>query len=242
MVRPDCAACRGELALGLLAGEARAALAHLQGCEGCRDDVAALTALHERMCALVPPVDPPAGFESRVLTRFTDAGQPRPSGAGGRRRRMAWVAAAVLAVGVAFAGGWMGGAGMHAPALVQPRLLAVPLTAGDRPVGQLFFQTDAPSWIYFYVDAPSGAAHLNCQFLRRDGSQAATAMLTVRNGDAHWGGPDRQGHGRPAHRRGGRLRGRGASRGDRPLGGHRPPPSAAARSSSAPSAWARARA
>jgi hypothetical protein len=194
VVEPDCAACRElapELALGLLAGEERAAaLAHMHGCERCRDDVAALTALHERMCALVPPVDPPAGFESRVLTRFTDAGQPRPSRLGGRRRRIAWVAAAVLAVGAAFAGGWMGGTATHAPAQAESRLLAVPLTAGDRPVGQLFFQTDEPSWIYLYVDAPSGAAHLNCQFLRRDGSQAATATMTVRNGDAHWGGPD----------------------------------------------------
>ena len=60
-----CETCRDlapELALGLLGGDERAAvLAHLQDCERCRDEVAALTVLHERMRLLVPPVEPPAG-------------------------------------------------------------------------------------------------------------------------------------------------------------------------------------
>jgi hypothetical protein len=190
----SCDGCRElapELALGLLGGDERAAaLAHLQTCERCRDDVAALTGLHERIRVLVPPVEPPAGFETRVLARLAQAGQPRMRRQWGRR--LALATAAVFAVGVAFVGGWVAGEATPAtPAApqVRPAVLAVALTAGDRPVGQLFIEPAEPSWIYLYVDAPSGAAHLKCEFLRRDGSSAATAMLTVRSGDAHWGGP-----------------------------------------------------
>jgi Putative zinc-finger len=194
----SCDTCRElapELALGLLGGDERAAvLAHLQGCEQCRDDVAALTGLHERIRMLVPPVEPAAGFETRALARLAQSGQPLP----GRpwAPRLALAAAAVFFVCVAFVGGWMGGAATPAtqPAVaVRPAVLGVALTAGDRPVGQLFVEPAEPSWIYLYVDAPSGAARLKCEFLRRDGSSAATAMLTVRSGDAHWGGPNPEG-------------------------------------------------
>ncbi len=194
MAELSCDTCRElapELALGLLGGDERAAaLAHLQTCERCRDDVAALTSLHERMRALVPPVEPPAGFETRVLSRLAEAGQPRV----GRPwvRRLALVAAAMFFVGAAFVGGWVAGAatpGTAAAPQVRPAVLAVALTAGDRPVGQLFIEPAEPSWIYLYVNAPSGSAHLKCEFLRHDGSSASTATLTVRSGDAHWGGP-----------------------------------------------------
>ena len=194
MAELSCDTCRElapELALGLLGGDERAAaLAHLQGCERCRDDVAALTGLHERMRLLVPPVEPPAGFETRVLARLAQAGQPRAHRPW--TRRLVSIAAAVVAVCLAFVGGWVAGEASPGTAVapqVRPAVLAVALTAGDHPVGQLFVEPAEPSWIYLYVDAPSGAAHLKCEFLRRDGSSAATAMLTVRSGDAHWGGP-----------------------------------------------------
>ncbi|HEY0813544.1 MAG TPA: zf-HC2 domain-containing protein [Pseudonocardia sp.] len=190
-----CDTCRElapELALGLLGGDERAAvLAHLQRCERCRDDVAALTGLHERMRTLVPPVEPPAGFETCVLRRLAHAGLPQPSRSWARG--LAVAAAAIVVVCATFVGGWMAGATSPAtPASqsVRPELLAVPLTSGDRPVGRLFVKPATPSWIYLYVDAPAGAARLKCEFLRHDGSSAATAMLTVRSGDAHWGGPN----------------------------------------------------
>jgi anti-sigma factor RsiW len=197
-----CETCRDlapELALGLLGGDERAAvLAHLQDCERCRDEVAALTGLHERMRLLVPPVEPPAGFETRVLARLAGAGQPRPARLWVRRLVVgagaALVAAAAFIGGLLTGGGSAGGAAAAGvPPQVRSTLLAVELTAGDKPVGQLFVQPAAPSWIYLYVDAPSGAERLKCEFLRRDGSPAVTAMLMVRQGDAHWGGPNPDG-------------------------------------------------
>ena len=71
-----------ELALGVLTGRERAAaLAHLDGCESCREQVRELTMVQDELLALLPSQEPPAGFESRVLERIgiTVPGQPADS-------------------------------------------------------------------------------------------------------------------------------------------------------------------
>jgi anti-sigma-K factor RskA len=68
-----------ELALGVLTGRERAAaLAHLDGCESCREQVRELSMAGDELLALLPSAQPPAGFESRVLERIglTAPGQP----------------------------------------------------------------------------------------------------------------------------------------------------------------------
>jgi hypothetical protein len=60
-----------ELALGVLTGRERAqALAHLDHCASCREQVRQLTATGEGLLGLLPSVEPPAGFEARVMDRL----------------------------------------------------------------------------------------------------------------------------------------------------------------------------
>lgn len=60
-----------ELALGVLTGRERAdAVEHLNRCEACREDVRKLIATGEEFLGLLPPAEPPAGFETRVLGRL----------------------------------------------------------------------------------------------------------------------------------------------------------------------------
>jgi len=60
-----------ELALGVLTGRDRAiAIAHLDKCDGCREDVRQLMATGEQLLELLPTAEPPAGFETRVLERI----------------------------------------------------------------------------------------------------------------------------------------------------------------------------
>ena len=60
-----------ELALGVLTGRERAqALAHLDHCASCREEVGQLTATGEGLLGLLPSVEPPAGFETRVMDRL----------------------------------------------------------------------------------------------------------------------------------------------------------------------------
>jgi anti-sigma factor ChrR (cupin superfamily) len=60
-----------ELALGVLIGRERAAaLAHLEGCKACREEVRRLMVVGGRLLELLGAAEPPAGFETRVLERL----------------------------------------------------------------------------------------------------------------------------------------------------------------------------
>jgi hypothetical protein len=60
-----------ELALGVLTGRERAvALAHLEGCDACREHVRQLALTGEELLGLVPSQEPPPGFETRVFARL----------------------------------------------------------------------------------------------------------------------------------------------------------------------------
>jgi anti-sigma-K factor RskA len=82
-----------ELALGALTGRERAeALAHLDRCAACREHVRQLTVTGQELLRLLPPEEPPPGFETRVLERLgLAAHRARPSSRG--RRVLAAVAA-----------------------------------------------------------------------------------------------------------------------------------------------------
>ncbi len=68
-----------EVALGALTGRGRAAaIAHLGECRACREDVRRLMVIGGQLLELLPPVDPPPGFETRVLERV---GIPAPRSA-----------------------------------------------------------------------------------------------------------------------------------------------------------------
>jgi anti-sigma-K factor RskA len=67
----DCAQCSeqaAEFTLGVLEARERAeVLAHLQRCAYCEASVAGLAATVIRLIELLPEVDPPPGFDQRVL-------------------------------------------------------------------------------------------------------------------------------------------------------------------------------
>jgi hypothetical protein len=156
-----------ELALGVLTGRERAqAVAHLDRCDACREDVRQLMATSEGLLTLLPSREPPAGFETRVLDRLglpatadsEAAGREtvtplryrhaRPRRAPGARgslgaRRLAAAAAVALAVVGAGVGGWgIGSASSPGRALPAPAPAslnsAALLTASHKNVGQVF--------------------------------------------------------------------------------------------------------
>jgi predicted anti-sigma-YlaC factor YlaD len=66
-----------ELALDVLDGEDRgAALAHLERCAECRENVARMTDSVETLLQLVPPAEPSTGFEDQVLERLDAVSTP----------------------------------------------------------------------------------------------------------------------------------------------------------------------
>ena len=173
-----------ELALGVLTGRERArALAHLDQCDACRENVRQLTVTGEELVGLLPAIEPPAGFEMRVMERLglgTPAPAPGParqlsparrfgrkladwigggwaaSGGMSRPRRILAAAAVAVAVIVAGLGGW----GLHgatsSPA-ASPLSSAALLTASHQTAGKIYFYDSGHRWLYMSVDIPSGS-------------------------------------------------------------------------------------
>jgi anti-sigma-K factor RskA len=209
-----------ELALGVLTGRERArALAHLDRCDVCRENVRQLTVTGEELVGLLPAVEPPAGFETRVMARLgLDAPTPGPArqlspvrrfgqklagslggawtGQGGvsRPRRVLAAAAAAVAVFVAGLGGW----GLHAATSspsASPLSSAALLTASHQTAGQVYFYDSGSRWLYMSVDIPSGSAAADnstvlCQVESPDGHLTTIGSFRLTGGYGYWGSPD----------------------------------------------------
>jgi hypothetical protein len=97
-----------ELALGLADSQERGELLeHANACIACQRYLDSLTFASERLLMAAPEVEPPSGFETRVLDRINHSdGTAVAVGPGSARRASRWRAAAVAAaVIVAVAGG-----------------------------------------------------------------------------------------------------------------------------------------
>jgi anti-sigma-K factor RskA len=204
-----------ELALGVLTGRERAqALAHLDHCESCREKVRQLTATGEGLLGLLPSVEPPAGFEARVMDRLglaapapspasqprwisrmallgrkptprAIAGQARPVG---RTRRMLALAAVTLAVVAAGLGGWGLRSGTPAPA-GAPLSSATLLTASHQAAGKIFLYEGSSRWLYMSVNMPSGNGTVICEVESGDGHTTTVGSFQLTDGRGYWGSP-----------------------------------------------------
>jgi Putative zinc-finger len=209
-----------ELALGVLTGRERArALAHLDWCEACRENVRQLTVTGEELVGLLPALEPPAGFETRVMERLglatpapAPAGHLSPArrfgrnlagwvaggwmgGAGpGRPRRLLAAAAAAVAVVVAGLGGWGLRAATSSPP-ASPLSSAALLTASHQTAGTIYFYDSGSRWLYMSVDiGPGSGAAGNgtviCQAVGPDGHVTTIGSFQLTGGYGYWGSPD----------------------------------------------------
>lgn len=123
-----------DLVLGDVDGDQRAAMvAHVLRCATCRREYDELAATVEDLLPAVPGVQPPLGFDERMLARLAaDAG----SGGTGSSRRWRWVAtaAAVLLAALVPTGLWVVGRGEdESPSAGS--LATLRLARDDSPVG-----------------------------------------------------------------------------------------------------------
>ena len=102
MIEMNCAQLADvapELALGVLCGRERAeALEHLDGCGSCRQLVNSLSGVTDELLrTFAPSVEPPTGFETRVLAAMTPPSRVETRRTG-RYRMVAALAAACIAL------------------------------------------------------------------------------------------------------------------------------------------------
>ena len=141
-----------ELALGTVSGAERAAaLDHLAGCSPCREMVDQLARVADGLLHLAPVIQPPPGFESKVLARM-------PARPGGRqrapRRRRVLAAVAAVAAVAALSGGvtaWL--ADDDRPAEVRTALVA---DDKGRWTCRAVVYGDDPTWLVVTLDRTDG--------------------------------------------------------------------------------------
>ncbi len=204
----------------MLAGRERAeATAHLDRCAECREYIEQLALVGDGLLGLLPGTEPPAGFETRVARRLSQAAAARDGhvvarGVGKRRERSRRgirlriaSAAAVLALGLG-AGGWAVGmaienvaAGPARPAQTVPNMLRADLTgavAGHREAaGEIYAHPGSPpgspGLVFMSVDlADAGIKYSGkviCLLQRSNGTTVRLGTFHMRGGDAYWGAP-----------------------------------------------------
>lgn len=214
----EFAGVAAELALGVLTGRERAmALEHLDRCDACRESVRQLATTGEELLGLLPAIEPPPGFETRVLARLgvvgpVPAAPARGSRASGSRasgsrardgqlrrpgraglssfaRRTLAAAAVVLAILGAALGGW----GMRA-ATARPAASALSsaalVTAGQQAVGKVFVYNGSPRWVYMSLYLETAAGPVTCQLVGKDGRVTTVGTFQMVGGYGAWGSPD----------------------------------------------------
>ncbi len=194
---PEVAELAPEMGLDVLDGTTRAAvLAHLDGCAPCQALVDDMASVGDFLLTLAPPIDPPPGFQHRLLA----ATQPSPAPLRARRpRRTALAVAAVAAVVVAAVGiGVNVGGPSHTSgfrvsspgavaALGGTQLTAAALTHAGRHTGQVFLYRGRPSWLFMTVDVDGPPQQLTCQLQTTGGATTTLGAFTVSDGYRSWG-------------------------------------------------------
>jgi hypothetical protein len=177
MAEMDCARLRevgAEFALGVLPTVDRAAaLSHLRTCAACERYVQELAALGDRLTGLPTGVEPPLGFDGRVMRRL------------GFRPRRRWLAAAAVVVAVLFgAGGWV----LHG--LVHDDLTKTTIIADGNQVGDVFTYTDdGPPWVYVALTDLPQSGTMHCQLIFANGRLLDVGSFLIEAGSGGWGGP-----------------------------------------------------
>ena len=207
----ELAGVAAELALGALTGRERAdALAHLDRCEACRENVRRQMMTGEELFGLLPACEPPPGFEIGVMTRIgliapspavgprigrmfhrggNADGQTGRGWAGATRRMLAVAAVALAVVGAGLAGGW-GLRFAASPPARSPLSSAALTSASHRAVGKIYVYDGSPGWLYMSVDLGSGNETVACRVAGADGHVTTVGSFRLAGGYGAWGGPD----------------------------------------------------
>lgn len=189
----DCeelAAIDAELALGIADARTRAAAVHhLERCPACRRGVQRLAGVSEGLTELVPPVEPPVGFESRVISGL----QAAPSRTAGNAGKRLMIAAAFVALAL-FAGvtGWLvGTTGGTAPApsrsaTASGHVVTADLVGQQGSVGQVMLAGGKDPWLSMAVQGDVGHGLVRCQAVESDGRVLNLGSFPVVGGYGYW--------------------------------------------------------
>ncbi len=162
----ELADTRVELALGLLSGTDRAAaVAHLAGCQTCREEVDDLARVVDQLALLAPQAEPPSGFETRVLAAVGGGrvGQrrrrlARPTGRFIAGRAAAMVAVALVGIGLVLALDVVRGDHQPTETATPSVRTALAVSPSGRTTCRVVVTGTRPATVVVSLDAPPGAS------------------------------------------------------------------------------------
>lgn len=174
-----------DLALGLVDGPDRARMAaHLLECSGCRWEYDDIVGTLPEILAAAPEVEPPVGFDARVLSRVLPQAEDqalRPAW----RRHLWWVAAAAVAIpGLLLVGAWLAGSGSEPDRSGE----TAELTALDGDlVGSVSISDldGRATMVVAVVDAPPDVRY-RCRTTLQDGTVVESGRWTPSDGQGAW--------------------------------------------------------
>jgi hypothetical protein len=191
-----------ELALGILTGRERAqALAHVEGCPVCPAELEQLSLAADLLLEVTPSVEPPLGFEVRLMERLgTGRANRRRFHRQWRLRPSTFVLTCVVAallvatVGVGVGTGWLSGSSPH-PVVAGfgtdagGHLQTETLVAGSRTIGEVTVYSGKTSWLFMSVDDGSWSGNATCEIRFADGSTLPLGTFWLEKGYGAWAAP-----------------------------------------------------
>jgi hypothetical protein len=186
----QCAELLPDVALDIADARDRAGvLAHVEQCRSCRDELATLSGVADRLYVLVPPVEPSHGFATRVVASISRRSRIEPRVPSPRRRyvRPLSVAAAVVLAAAVGVGGWLAaGGGSSGP---SHAVETASFVAGHHTVGEMTMVPGARPWISVAVHLPRGTTHVRCEVENPNGTWRTIGTFHVYEGWGYWAAP-----------------------------------------------------
>jgi hypothetical protein len=187
-----------EMALGTLSGDERAAAVdHVSSCSRCRLVLDELSQVSDALLLMAPEVEPPIGFESRVLAEVRPTRRPR--------RRLVVALTVVVALlggmGATLAAAVGGGAPEVAspttdrsPAVAEPpgrseAKSAFLLTSDHHRIGEVVAYPGQPTWVYMSLDDPQVSGSVVCEITTTSGQTLRVGTFRVAGGRGMWEAP-----------------------------------------------------
>jgi hypothetical protein len=184
-----------ELAVGVLDGRERAELLdHVDGCVSCSDELEQLMATADDLVHLAAEVDPPVGFETRVIEQIRVGTPTRLHDRW--RRRWVIVTSAAAAVLIAFGLGWVAHAVGPQPvrgAVVAPGtsrdVKEASLMSGGRSLGMVAVYADEDGWLLMTVNSAGYSGTVRCLVTSGDGATRTVGTFDLIEGRGAWAAP-----------------------------------------------------
>ena len=198
--RPECeryADELAELALGTMTGRERAhILTHVESCPGCQAEMEQLSLAADSLLEVVPGVEPPLGFEVRLMERLGTGGATRRLvRRHWRLRQSALVLACLLLLAAAGVGaGWLvRGAGSRPPVArtafgTEPggHIETASLVSAGRALGEVVVYSGPTSWLSMTLDDGSWSGEATCQIRLADGTTVPLGTFWLEKGYGSW--------------------------------------------------------